>query len=76
MLGGKGHGFEVDIWNFGILIFEILTGTTPFSGDSPMQIFQKIRAGQFDLPSSIPSAVQDLIRKILVTDPHDRVTIA
>jgi polo-like kinase 1 len=30
----KGHGFEVDIWAIGVIIFTLLTGKPPFETES------------------------------------------
>ena len=73
---GQGHGFEVDIWSLGILIFEMLTGQTPFKAENSMLVYKKISACQMRLPMLIPEPIQDLLKKILVSDPKDRLTIA
>jgi serine/threonine protein kinase len=36
----KGHGKAVDFWSFGMLIFEMCAGFTPFEDENPMEIYQ------------------------------------
>lgn len=35
----KGHGKPVDFWCLGILMYEMLTGFCPFTGDNPKKIY-------------------------------------
>ena len=42
MLLNKGHGQSVDWWGFGILLFEMLSGHTPFVADDPMDVYKQI----------------------------------
>jgi len=42
LLNGKGYSFKSDVWSFGILICELLTGHTPFHNiDDPIRIYEK-----------------------------------
>lgn len=41
-----GKGLDkpaVDYWALGIILFELLTGSTPFDGDTPEEMFENIR---------------------------------
>ena len=42
VLQGSGSSFEVDIWSFGILIAEVISGTTPFFDESPMKTYENV----------------------------------
>jgi serine/threonine protein kinase len=39
---GRGHGASVDWWTLGILMYEMLYGTTPFRGRNQNDTFRKI----------------------------------
>ena len=42
ILLNKGHGKPVDWWTVGILLYELLTGITPFLEEEPSQIYENI----------------------------------
>jgi protein-serine/threonine kinase len=68
MIEGKGYGSSVDWWAFGIFIYELLFGKTPFRGPDD---FQK----PVKFPESVPvsSAAKDLIKRLLMKDPKLRL---
>ena len=38
----KGHDISADYWSLGVLMFELLTGTPPFTGTDPMKTYNII----------------------------------
>eukprot|EP00210_Caulerpa_lentillifera_P008503 g8111.t1 len=64
----KGHGFAVDWWALGILIYECLSGHTPFYDEDPMNTYRKILSGKFAFPSYFSTHARDLIKKLLTAD--------
>ena len=68
-----GHSESVDWWAFGVMVYFLLTGETPFSGNDELQIYKAITAGEFTFPEGISEEAQDLVRKILVKDPAERL---
>jgi cGMP-dependent protein kinase len=71
----KGHDRGVDYWALGILIFELLTGGTPFADPSQQKIFEKIiHSGRhLKFPRGFDSSAQDLIKKLLNPNPQLRL---
>ena len=50
ILEQKGYGTSVDFWSLGILIYEMLTGVTPFDDDDPFEVFKNIRKNEVKYP--------------------------
>ncbi|XP_018017402.1 serine/threonine-protein kinase NIM1-like [Hyalella azteca] len=69
-------GPGVDVWALGILLFFILTAEMPFRANTVSALKRHILAGAFTFPSHVSPAAQDLIKKILVQEPHLRLTTA
>jgi serine/threonine protein kinase len=65
-----------DIYSLGIALYEMVTGTVPFEGDSPVSIAIKHIQEAVKLPSEInpdvPSSLEDIILKAIEKDPARR----
>ena len=76
MISGRLYaGPEVDIWSCGVILYALLCGTLPFDDESIPYLFRKIKGGIYVLPSYLSNSAKDLISKMLVTDPMQRITI-
>ena len=63
----EGHDWAVDYWGLGVLIYEMTAGVPPFYADDPMNVYEKILAGQVSIPSQFSRGLGDLIKKLLKT---------
>lgn len=73
---GKGHNRAVDIWALGVLIYEMIAGTSPFAdhvnGDH-MVICKKIVRNKVEYPRRFGEKAKDLVSRLLVREPHLRI---
>ena len=78
--GEKSLDRRVDIYAMGVILYEALTGTRPFVGDSYNEIMFKIIAEPFTPPSainpSIPPSIEKVIFKAMDRDPDRRFATA
>ncbi|CAL9188744.1 unnamed protein product [Musa hybrid cultivar] len=75
IIKGEGHGSAVDWWTFGIFLYELLFGKTPFKGSGNRAtlfnvVGQPLRFPEFPVVSF---GARDLIRGLLVKEPQHRL---
>ncbi len=75
---GAGHDSMVDWWSFGVLLYELLTGTTPFRGARRDATFENVvkRPLAFPATPALSPACRDLIARLLAKDPRARLGAA
>jgi hypothetical protein len=75
MVDGKGHNRALDWYTVGILIFEFMTGDTPFYGNDDFTMFQKIRKGieAVTFPRSLSKNCKSLIIGLCQLKPEERI---
>jgi cGMP-dependent protein kinase len=71
----KGHDISADYWSLGVLMFELLTGTPPFTGADPMKTYNIILKGidAIDFPRNITRNAMALIKKLCRDNPAERL---
>jgi eukaryotic-like serine/threonine-protein kinase len=73
---GKPADRRSDVWAFGCVLFEMLAGKRPFTGEEVADTLAAILRAEpawDDLPPETPSAIRRLLRRCLAKDPRDRL---
>ena len=76
--GKKQQTPAVDLWSFGVILFEALTGFKPFIGQNRQEILDNIIKSSIHWPKtrkSVSQSASDLIIKILKANPKERINI-
>ena len=68
-------GFGADLWAFGVILYQMFCGKTPFKGGNNYATFKNIEKLQISFPQNVAISenAKDLIKKILVKDPSKRL---
>jgi len=73
---GKPVDKRTDIWSFGCVLYELLTGRRIFGGETASDVLAAILTAEprWDLlPPEIPARIRDLLRRSLQKDPNHRL---
>lgn len=75
IIKGEGHGSAVDWWTFGIFLYELLFGKTPFKGSGNRATLFNVVGQPLRFPDSpmVSFSARDLIRGLLVKEPQHRL---
>src|SRR5205085_511074 len=69
-----------DVWAFGVMLFEMLTGHRPFTGETLLQVLSAITTQPIPdlerLRPDVPIALVDLIYRMLIKDREARISSA
>ena len=71
----RGHDEKVDIWCIGVLMFELMTGSSPFQGSDVRTVKYNISRLKIEWPGNMDRDAEDLIKKILRINPEERITL-
>lgn len=64
ILQGLRYTFSVDWWSFGVLLYEMLIGQSPFHGDDEDELFESIRVDTPHYPRWITKESKDILEKV------------
>ena len=71
-------GKQADVWSCGVILYVMLTGTTPYNygeeGDI-RKLFRDIARARYYMPEDLSFEAHDLISRIFIADPKQRITM-
>jgi len=73
---GKVVDRRTDIWSFGVVLFEMLTGSQMFTGETTAEILAAVMRTEPDwtmLPKDVPVRIRELLKRCLVKDDKRRL---
>ncbi len=73
---GKKADARSDIWAFGVVLYEMLTGKQAYTGETVIEIMGGVMKAEPDwaaLPATTPSIIRALLRRCLQKDPSRRL---
>jgi TolB-like protein/tRNA A-37 threonylcarbamoyl transferase component Bud32/Tfp pilus assembly protein PilF len=73
---GAAADYRTDIWSFGVILYEMLTGQRPFGGDYDQAVTYSILNDEprsvTSIRPDVPGSIGDIIAKCLEKDPENR----
>uniref|UniRef100_A0A673B1J9 Protein kinase C n=1 Tax=Sphaeramia orbicularis TaxID=375764 RepID=A0A673B1J9_9TELE len=75
ILLGQKYSTSVDWWSFGVLLYEMLIGQSPFHGRDEEELFQSIRTDDPVYPRWLTRDAKDILIKLFVREPEERLGV-
>lgn len=69
----RGHSQSADWWSYGVLMFEMLTGTLPFQGKDRNETMNMILKAKLGMPQFLSAEAQSLLRMLFKRNPANRL---
>jgi serine/threonine protein kinase len=72
VLERKGHGYSVDWWGLGMVLYEMLTGLPPWYTTDRVKLYERVKNAPLIFPRLVPPDAQEIIKGLLDRDPLRR----
>ncbi|OCT92007.1 ribosomal protein S6 kinase 2 alpha isoform X1 [Xenopus laevis] len=69
----QGHSHSADWWSYGVLMFEMLTGSLPFQGKDRKETMTLILKAKLGMPQFLSNEAQSLLRALFKRNPTNRL---
>ena len=76
MISGKHYeGFFSDLWSCGVVLYCMLVGKLPFDDEDIKILYHNIKIANYEMPNFLSYYAQDILRRILVSNPKKRIKL-
>lgn len=75
MILGTGHDTSADMWNMGVLLYELVTGQSPFGASSKEATCRLILSVDLRFPPEVEADAKDLVVALCKKKPADRLKV-
>jgi len=75
VLSQAGHGFCVDYWGLGMLVYEMMTGLPPWYTTDRSKLFKKLKSAPLEVPSYFSPASTDCVKHLLQRNQYKRLGV-
>lgn len=67
------YSYAADFWSLGTMLYEMLTGVTPFAAETPEAMYDRVLYDDLLFPKTMEPEAMDLIAGLLERDPLERL---
>jgi len=75
VLAQAGHGFCVDYWGLGMLLYEMMTGLPPWYTTDRAKLFRRLKSAPLDVPSYFSGQAANCVSALLERNPRRRLGV-
>lgn len=75
ILSQQGHGFCVDYWGLGMLVYEMMTGLPPWYTTDRAKLFRRLKSAPLDIPNFFSAQSASCVSALLERNPRRRLGV-
>lgn len=75
VLAQQGHGFCVDYWGLGMLVYEMMTGLPPWYTTDRTRLFRRLKSAPLDIPTYFSQGSASCVSALLERNPRRRLGV-
>jgi serine/threonine protein kinase len=73
--GGGYEGTSIDVWSLGVVLYAMIVKRLPFDDDNLHRLYHLIYNCKYIIPSNVDSSARDLIIRMLMRNPKERISV-